>query len=297
MTLQRLYYSFCLCICICLAPATSNANTATPPFAKYKLYAEMANAAYLTEQQARDIVKTRGYRIDQYNNAPGVAVVYFVATNDALKEQIIVVRGTANAENGIVGLSLKLLPDKHAKIALHQGFAQVAEGVYQAVLPTLRKDYKISTTGHSLGGAIAVILAMYLDLDHRTLGPTITFGQPKITNVSGALAFRHLDITRIVTSQDLVPLVPPLDLMDINNINIYWHLGKEIVLLEGADYAVLEGVKSMMRASRVINTTLGEINIQHHIMGAYLEQLERKSRTATLVPYETEINFSQLFGN
>lgn len=297
MRLQRLCYSFYLFVCIGLAAVTSSASEATASFNRYKLYAEMANAAYLTEQQAQAILKAQGYRLDRFSSVPGVEVNYFVATNDTLKQQIIVARGTANAENGIVSLSLKLLPDKHSKIALHQGFSQAAEGVYQAVLPTLRKDYKISTTGHSLGGAIAVILAMYLDIDHYTLGPIITFGQPKITNVGGAQAFRHLNIIRVVTSQDLVPLIPPLDLMDINNINIYWHLGKEIVLLEGNDYAVLEGMKSMMRATRVINTTLSQENLDHHMMGAYLGQLEIKAKAANLVPYETDINFLQLFGN
>jgi len=47
--------------------------------------------------------------------------------------------------------------------------------------------------------------------------------------------------------------------MDINNFDIYWHLGKEIVLLKGYDYAVLEGVKSMMRVLylSICSTTLG----------------------------------------
>ncbi len=296
MTIRHLPYSFYLFVCICLVPTASIANDQSKAFTMFKSYADMANAAYLPEQDAQAIIETQGYRVDQYSSVPGVEVNYFVATNDALKHHIIAVRGTANIENAIVDVSLKLLADAHAKIALHQGFAQSAEGIYKAVLPRLNKDYEISTTGHSLGGAVAVILAMYLDIDQYNLGPIITFGQPKVTNVSGALAFRHLNVNRLVTAQDLVPLVPPLDVMNINKLDIYWHLGKEIVLLEEHDYAVLEGVKSMMRATKIFNTKLSQENLEHHKMAGYLEQIERKSEAAKLVPYDTGIDLLKLFG-
>ena len=296
LTMRHLRHAFSLLVFICLVPTVCIANESGELFTKIQRYAAIANSAYLPEQEAQKIIEAQGYRLAQYNSVPGVEVNYFVATNDALKQQIIAVRGTANVENAIADISLKLLPDAHAKIALHQGFAQAAEAVYKAVLPVLNKNYKISTTGHSLGGAVAVILAMYLDVDHFDLGPIITFGQPKVTNVRGAIAFQHLDITRVVTSQDLVPLVPPLDVMDINNIDIYWHLGKEIVLLQGHKYAVLEGVKSMMRATRVINATLSQENLEHHQMTRYLQQLNDKIGAASLVPYETGIDLLKLFG-
>jgi hypothetical protein len=283
-------------IFVSLLPVTCIANEPGELFAKIQPYAGMANATYLPQQEAQRIIEAQGYRLTQYSSVPGVEVNYLVATNDTLKHHVIAVRGTANVENAIVDISLQLLPDAHAKVALHQGFAQAAEGVYKSILPVLSKDYKISTTGHSLGGAIAVILAMYLNIDQYTLGPIITFGQPKVTNVGGALAFRHLDVMRVVTARDVVPLVPPLDAMDLSKIDIYWHLGKEIVLLKGADYAVLEGVKSMMRATRILNTTLSQDNLEHHKMARYLKQIERKTEEARLVPYETGIDLLKLFG-
>jgi triacylglycerol lipase len=292
----RLRYLFFLLVCTCLASTASLANTQATLFTDIKLYADMANAAYMPEQDAQKIITAHGYQIDHYSSVPGVEVNYFIATNDTLKQHIIAVRGTANVENAIVDISLKLLPNEHTKIALHQGFAQAAEGIYKALLPALNKDYEISLTGHSLGGAVAVILAMYLDMDKYNLGPIITFGQPKVTNVGGALVFGHLDVTRVVTSQDLVPLVPPLDMMDINSVDIYWHLGKEIVLLEGSDYASLEGVKSMMRATKIINTSLSQENLEHHKMTGYLEHITRKSEESKLVPYDTSIDLFKLFG-
>lgn len=296
MTTQNFRYFICFIVYISLVPSTSIASEQAEFFGKIKSYADLADAAYLPEQEVQKLIEAQGYKLDQYSNVPGVEVNYFVATNEALKRHVISVRGTANVENAIVDVSLKLLPDEHAKIKLHQGFAQAAEGVYKAVLPKLNKDYEINLTGHSLGGAVAVILAMYLDIDQYTLGSIITFGQPKVTNVGGAQAFQHLDVTRVVTAQDLVPLVPPLDVMDIRKLDIYWHLGKEIVLLEGQEYAELEGVKSMMRATKVINTKLSQENLAHHKMVGYLESVNRKVDQASLVAYDTDIDLLKLFG-
>ncbi|MFC1750580.1 lipase family protein [Pseudomonadota bacterium] len=296
MKTQHLRHSFYLFLCAILTTTVASANVPNKLFSEIKPYADMANAAYLPKQEVQKIVDSHGYRLEQYSSVPGVEVNYFVATNDALKHQIISVRGTANIENAIVDVSLKLLPDEHAQISLHQGFSEAAEGIYSALLPSLNKDYKISTTGHSLGGAVAVILAIYLDTDQYSLGTIYTFGQPKVTNVGGALAFKHLKINRIVTSLDLVPLVPPLDVMDINNIDIYWHLGKEIVLLKEHDYAELAGVKSMMRATKIVNAQLSQESLEHHMMSNYLEQVERKTESANLVPYNTSVNLLKLFG-
>lgn len=279
-----------------LLPVTSLATENNQLFANINRYAAIANAAYLTQPEAQKILEAHGYRLTQFSGIPGVEVNYLVAANDVDKHHVIAVRGTANVENAIVDISLKLLMNRHAHIPLHQGFAHAAESIYKEVLPTLNKDYTISTTGHSLGGAVALILAMYLDSDKITLGPVITFGQPKVTNVSGAVAFQHLNVIRVVTTRDLVPLIPPLDPLDINNLDIYWHLGKEIVLLPNQDYAELEGIKSMMRATRIINTTLSQDNLEHHKMVHYLGLINTKIGEARRVPYETSIDVLKLFG-
>jgi len=286
----------CLSTGLLILPGNSLADGTQQLFTRIARFAAIANATYLSQPEAQRIIEAQGYKLTGLKRIPGMEVNYLVATNDAEKHQIIAVRGTANVENAVVDVSLKLLMDKHANIPIHQGFAEAAESIYQEVLPTLNKDYITSTTGHSLGGAVALILAMYLDINKTELGPIITFGQPKVTNISGTRAFPHLDVTRVVTPQDLVPLVPPLDPMNIQDLNIYWHLGKEIVLLPEKDYAELEGLKSMMRATRIINTTLSQENLEHHKMVHYLELIKQKTEGARLVPYETSIDVFKLFG-
>ncbi|MDF1591912.1 MAG: hypothetical protein P1P89_10390 [Desulfobacterales bacterium] len=52
-----------------------------------------------------------------------------------------------------------------------------SQRIFAEIKPQLRKDFTIDTTGHSLGGAVAVILAMYLDVNHYAIGQVVTFGK------------------------------------------------------------------------------------------------------------------------
>ena len=93
----------------------------------------------------------------------------------------------------MVDILLKLRVDKKTGIPLHEGFSFAARQVYADLKPLLKTDYRIRTTGHSLGGAVALILAMYLDVDQFDIDHVITFGQPKVTNLCISIQFRSND--------------------------------------------------------------------------------------------------------
>ena len=278
-------------------PAADNSEQATINFSEIKEYARFSGAAYLGEAKITGLNPFKDYSITHYGNIPEIEVAYFLATSDIHKTQIIAVRGTSNIENAFVDIALKLVLDKHTKVRLHSGFSQAARQIYAQLKPLLKTDYTISTTGHSLGGAVALILAMYLDVDEFKVGPVITFGQPKVTNISGANEFSHLNITRVVTPKDLVPLVPPFDPVDYNDLDIYWHPGKEVILLADQDYAVTEGLSSMLRATKFTQQPLSESNLQHHQMTLYMSLLDNKIPVARQVPFKNSLNLFNLFGS
>jgi len=265
-------------------------------FSQLKDYAIFADAAYLGEPQVREISHSKNYILSQYGNIPDLAITYYLLTNEESRTQIIAVRGTSNIENALLDVDVKLVTDLHAGIRLHKGFSQAAEKIYREVKSQLKTDYTISTTGHSLGGAVAMILAIYLDVDQFDVNHVVTFGQPKVTNITGAEKFRHLNITRVVTPNDLVPLMPPLDPMEITDLDVYWHAGKEIILLSDTDYAVLEGMDSMLRAAGFTQEPLTESNIQNHQIARYLSILESKISDARRVPFTNDLNLFNLFG-
>jgi len=276
--------------------ASTFASTDDVNFSELRHYAEFAQASYQPPADIAAFCQQKKFTLDQYNSITDIKINYFLATDNRHKTQIIAVRGTSNVENALIDIALKLIPDKHTGIQLHHGFSVAAQAIYSEIRSKLKPGYTISTTGHSLGGGVALILAMHLEVDHFNVGQIVTFGQPKVTNITGAYKFQHLKISRVVTPRDLVPLVPPFDPVDLNNIGIYWHAGKEIILLEGRHYALLQGINSMLRATRFTQQALSEKNLHSHKMNLYIELLDKKIPTAKLVPYKNSFNLFNLFG-
>lgn len=268
-----------------------------PDFASIRQQAIWSNATYLTEDKIRQLSLSSGYQLSAYQTLTDIQISHFLLTDDVSKTQIIAIRGTSNVENAMVNINLKLVLDQVTQVYFHHGFSYSARQVYRELKPLLKKDYQIQITGHSLGGAVAVILAAFLDSEGFDVNQVVTFGQPKVTNLTGAEKFKNLNITRVVTPKDLVPLVPLFDPLDINNIDIFWHVGTEIVLLEGNQYAVLEGVNSMLRATRFTRQPLTEENLQNHQMTLYLKLLEAKIESSEEVVFENDFNLFNLFGS
>jgi hypothetical protein len=276
--------------------AIADTGDDTDRFKTLHNYALIADAAYSDKASIEKVLSAQGYTLTAYEQLPGYAVSYVLATNDEVKQQLLAVRGTSNVENAMVDVAFMLLPNKPTGIKLHQGFAKSADFIYDRVKSKLNRDYRINTTGHSLGGAAALILGMYLDAGGYDVGQVITFGQPKVTNIAGSRKYSHLDVTRVVTPKDMVPLVPPLDPMDLMNMDIYWHLGTEMVLYEDNTWSELQGVDSMMRATDFLNEMLSEKNLTHHYMTEYINSLTPKLVNAKRVPYQNDFSITDWFG-
>lgn len=293
---ESCYFSILLTLFLVSAALPSAAADAID-FSEIKKQALFASVVYRPEAEIRALAESRHYRLNFYHTIPDIQVTFFLATNESTRTQLISVRGTTNVENAVVDIALKLLTDEKTGARLHQGFAYAAKRVYAELKPLIQSGYKIHATGHSLGGAVALILAIYLDADQFDVEQVVTFGQPKVTNFSGATAIRHLNVTRVVTATDLVPLVPPFDPLDLNNLDIYWHAGKEVILLDGDRYAVLEAADSMLRALQFTQQPLTEDNVKNHYMRLYLDLIEPKTKSARQVTYRNSFNLFNLLGD
>ena len=293
--LLTIFARFALLLSLALCPGASAADAID--FGEIERAARFARAAYLGEAEARSLAAAEDLELTLYGGVAEIQVTFFVVTDVAGRSQTIAVRGTANADNAMLDMAFKLVGDDRSGARLHDGFAYAAGHVYKALKPALRRDFRIRATGHSLGGAVAQILAMYLDADGYDVGRIITFGQPKVTNLAGAERYRHLDLLRVVTPSDLVPLVPPFDPLDVSNIDIYWHAGRELILLEGKRYAILEGVDSMLRAANFTQQVPTEENLNTHYMDIYLELVTAKLEAPERVSYRNNLNLFNLFGN
>jgi hypothetical protein len=122
----------------------------------------------------------------------------------------------------------------------HLGFikalADIWEPVYLSVSDERKKsDRPVWITGHSLGGALALLAAWRFKRKFVPVHQVYTFGAPMIGNDEAAQAFnRELSdrVFRYVNSPDPVPMLPTFSLI----ANRYCHCGKELVV--GAESAV-----------------------------------------------------------
>ena len=117
---------------------------------------------------------------------------------------IIVIRGTANAENVQSDIDVRLVTDDDLGIRLHKGFRDASISVMSGIdESSLEKT--VHVTGHSLGGAIAQIIGMWLHKRSHNV-QIFSYGSPKVSNeiMSGGQPTHW----RVVRLSDPIPFTP-----------------------------------------------------------------------------------------
>jgi hypothetical protein len=185
----------------------------------------------------------------------------YLATND--DHIVIAFRGT-ESPNTIEGLKDWLLTDAVNLLILpegdlgtdfaaagvgakwHMGFmkalADIWDPLAEAVVAEHKKDDRpIWVTGHSLGGALAVLAAWRLKRKFVPVHQVYTFGAPMVGNTETAAAIdREFSdkIFRYVNAPDPIPKLPTISLI----ANRYGHCGKEVGLGAVAGAAAISAV-------------------------------------------------------
>ena len=153
-----------------------------------------------------------------------------VTTNHKEKMHTISLRGTKNYKNVAQNFRLGTAPPKEddVEVPMHRGYRNIAMRCREAFAPLLIKGYKVQLTGHSLGGAAAVALALlYHKSGEVKVRRVVTFGAPKLGPKETAEAIEDLEILRIVQKDDIIPLLP----MSRPFVRRpYCHLGEGILL-------------------------------------------------------------------
>ena len=161
---------------------------------------------------------------------------YIVLTDDSTKSHYVAIRGTSNSHNAMQDINFLKDKSKRLGINIHTGFHRTSEMIADDLLSRLDKAYKVCVTGHSLGGADAVIVSWYLDYADFNVEECVTFGQPKVTDSHGIRTMRDkIKLTRVVNETDVVPLVPPTG----THRHRYAHSGTLIKLLDQGKFCHL----------------------------------------------------------
>jgi triacylglycerol lipase len=274
----------CILLIGLLAGFTACAKVAKPvptipptpiDFAQALQYAQRSALVYESDATIRQKAPAGTTVSIMPETATGVKA--YVEIDDAKKLQWVVVRGTSNLVNVKVDVDYNKVVDPRLQVPLHKGFADTAVQAYRFAKPLLKPDYETRVTGHSLGGAAAVIVLMLLKEDGMRLGQAMTFGQPKVTNRQGVAKYRSLPLLRFVNDKDPISLLPPLDVFSILDEGPYLHLGPEVVLKDGPTYVYFAEHQAERFSVTSFWNTLGNQQPPDHFIASYIQSLQAKA--------------------
>ena len=256
-------------------------------FAAVEPYALRSKLAY----QAEPAIRSAFPRTVRVATPANSNVQYFLEQDDAAKTQTITVRGTANKINLDQDLEIKIRDDRSIGNPVHAGFDADARAVFDDVKPFLKPGYTITVTGHSLGGAVAALLGIYLIEEKYKVAKVITFGQPRFTTAAGVSKLGFLPLTRYVDENDIIPLVPPSGISD-PVYGPYEHVGPEIILLDGPYYVYLPKHDANRISIGDLGRNVNVANLQDHKMDKYIARTQSKATKSVQVPYGEREKYS-----
>lgn len=189
-------------------------------------YADRAHMPYQSDERIRAYY-TEGRVHILHEGEVGTKIV--VHQHPDWDHQWVAVRGTQTVADVVQDLQLLETYDRQLGVPVHQGFAALATAALPALGAVLQPGLPVRLAGHSLGGAVAVLLMVALDGEGVAVERCVTFGQPKLTTAAGVRRYRHLPLLRVINGADPIPQMPPHALA-IEGHGPYRHLGEELRL-------------------------------------------------------------------
>jgi hypothetical protein len=135
----------------------------------------------------------------------------------------------------------------------HRGFldalAMIWEPLFTAVDEAIKsRERPLWITGHSLGGALALLAAWRFQRSFVAVHEIVTFGAPMIGNETASRAFEQAfseKIFRYVDLEDVVPHLPSVSLL----ANAYTHCLNEVPLSAAAITAAAGGLETLKQGA------------------------------------------------
>lgn len=173
---------------------------------------------------------------------------------------IISVRGTRDPKDFVT--DARFLKTDFLGFWAHEGFVSEFNAIWNAVSRSVSPMDIVYITGHSLGGAIATLLAFAFKVRLGVESEVVTFGSPRVFDPEGVRAYNGLcpRTTRVVHRWDLVPRIPKLD---------YSHVNRELHLDDNGK-VLLPDHHFLRRLFRILCSDLDGLSLENHKMRTYL---------------------------
>lgn len=186
--------------------------------------AKCSKIAYLNQQEAKNKFRNLGFRHIETISVDSMAG-YVLAIGDAA---VVVFRGTDDFADWIINLKTTTIQTKPG--FAHKGFQTSYLTLKPKVMNALRrfKPKYVWVTGHSLGGALAVLCAYDLSSnENRNIHGLMTFGQPMVADKILATSIDQIlpqKFAHFVNESDIVPRSPPI---------WFYHCGNLVWFIDG----------------------------------------------------------------
>ena len=207
---------------------------------------------------------------------PAVENRYALFESDRKRRSDIAIRGTVNLKNALFDVEFLKRRSPELGVALHSGFEKVAYALYADLRPRLRREYAVRVSGHSLGAAEAIIVAMLLSRDGFRIERVLASAPPKVTDAAGWARFASLPVLRVAAPYDPVPFLPPRG--PVYEDSPYIQGGGILLLLGGSRVAAVEGsyFDDLPSAMRQVVAEKRHFDVAEHLMPNYLARLFAK---------------------
>ena len=179
-------------------------------------------------KKLKDNLKIAGFEVIQIFDKDGTQA--FLAKRESDKMVVLSFRGTEVTQLKDIKTDLKAFTHKNGKTKIHTGFRDAYYLVHDEIKAELEKidnSYSIYITGHSLGGALALLATKHLQRDN--IAACYTYGSPRVGNEEFADSIK-IPIYRVVNTADIVPRLPPGAFMEFW-VDLFRYLGAIITPL------------------------------------------------------------------
>ncbi|TQN33560.1 triacylglycerol lipase [Haloactinospora alba] len=224
--------------------------------------------------------EARFFRVEHEQQLPLDDTQAYVAASEDMV--VLAFRGTEPAEirDWLSDANAPMVPDESGTGNVHMGFHQALDAVFPRVLDALAElhtdEKSLWVTGHSLGGALAMLAAARLCFDEPGIlaDGLYTFGQPRTCDAALADAFDEEfqgRSFRFVNNNDIVPQVPPDP--------PYRHVAEQRYIdsrgrVREEETSLLGGVTDSVRGHTADPLSPGADALRDHPMARYVSALE-----------------------
>lgn len=214
-----------------------------------------ADSVYLDHEANEAILQQLGFDTIAWHSSGSTQC--FVASNP--EAIVIAFRGTEPTDFNDIATDLKAAQIEGFGGKVHTGFLGAIEEVDAEVLNSITEQQNnrqtVWITGHSLGGALAVLCAAHLQQNHIKVNGVYTFGQPRLGNRGfskrynknlGSRTFRFVNV------DDIVPDLPP-ESLKLGGASTRYHDVGKLIWVTGNSELVMKYVSAESAINKAVS--------------------------------------------